>query len=118
VASFTSNLLGSRSTEPTDIEERVTFFYINSKSCAKLRNIAFAMSKIREMYKMMNVSAIKKNVENHKKTMDLDKRSSPDEGFVSGAFKIYVAYAENLKPTLKNGSSNPYLFLLLLNLQY
>ncbi len=30
---------------------------------------------------------------------------------VTGAFKIHVSYAENLKPTLKSGASNPYLIV-------
>ena len=68
------------------------------------------MAKLREMYRMMNVSAITKTVQNHQKTM---KIKSPNQGtmddLVSGAFKIHVSYAENLKPTLKSGSSNPYI---------
>ncbi|KAJ3300949.1 hypothetical protein HDV03_001573 [Kappamyces sp. JEL0829] len=102
VSDFTKNLLGGRGSEPKDIE---------AESCAKLRNIAFAMSKLREMYKMMNVTAITRNVKNHRKSMAVTKPPPVTQDFVTGAFKIHVSYAENLKPTLKNGSSNPYLIV-------
>lgn len=101
VSSFTQNLLGSRNAEPKDIE---------NQSCAKLRNIAFAMSKIRELYKMMNVTAITKTVKLHKDSLANAKNAvnNATEDTITGAFKISVSYANNIKPTNKNGSCNPY----------
>ena len=61
---------------------------------------------------MMNVSAITKTVQNHQKTIKLQSSNADTtEEFISGTFKIHVSYGENLKPTLKSGSSNPYLLV-------
>lgn len=49
---------------------------------------------------MMNVTQTKR-----------DRRPTTASDYVTGAFKIHVSYAENIKPTLKNGSSNPYLIV-------
>ncbi|KAJ2993733.1 hypothetical protein HDV02_002096 [Globomyces sp. JEL0801] len=105
VTSFTQNLLGNKNTEPEDIE---------AESCAKLRNVQFAMSKLREMYKMMNVSAITKTVKNHRKSMAILKsvdKTAASEAKITGAFKFHATYAENVKPINKNGTSNPYLIV-------
>ncbi|KAI8904792.1 hypothetical protein EDD86DRAFT_212795 [Gorgonomyces haynaldii] len=103
-----TNLLGGRNNGPQDIQ---------NQSCVKLRNIQFAMSKLKEMYKMMNVQAISKTVKDHRKSMAILGKKSPAamaadkaEG-ITGAFKVYVSYGENIKPINKNGLSNPYVIV-------
>jgi hypothetical protein len=101
VTALTANLLGSKRDEPQDIK---------NISFAKLRNIAFAIHKLREVYSMMNVSAITKTVRMHRKSMaQLKPQTSADT--ITGAFKVHVAYAENVKPTNKSGLSNPYVIV-------
>lgn len=68
------------------------------------------MTKIKEMYKMMNVNEITKTVQNHQNTVKVKPVSGGNE-LLSGAFKIEVCFAENLKPTLKSGNSNPYVII-------
>ncbi|KAJ3258354.1 hypothetical protein HK103_003642 [Boothiomyces macroporosus] len=99
-----ANLIGNRSSEPKDIER---------ESCAKLRNVGYAMRKLKEMYRTMNVSAITKTVKNHRKSMAILKKTpDPSSGdTVTGAFKVQASYAENIKPLNKNGTSNPYVIV-------
>ncbi|KAI8927542.1 hypothetical protein BC831DRAFT_451831 [Entophlyctis helioformis] len=108
VAAMAQNLLASRTSAPKDIQ---------NESCVKLRNIEYAMTKLREMYRMMNVAAITKTVKDHRKSIMPVARVSPKDGGpdledkLTGAFKIQVAFAENVKPVYKNGLSNPYLVI-------
>jgi C2 domain len=70
------------------------------------------MTKLREMYRMMNVQAIARNVKQHKQRADKgSKTPSLSDDFLTGAFNVHVAYAENIKPTLKTGASNPYVLV-------
>ena len=96
------NLLGGKSAAPQDIE---------NESCIKLKNVGFAMLKLKEMYKMMNVAAITKTVRDHRKSMAIIKSKSATEPEISGTFKVYVSYGENIKPINKNGLSNPYVIV-------
>jgi hypothetical protein len=101
VTALTANLLGNKKDEPQDIQ---------NISFAKLRNIAFAMTKLREVYSMMNVSAITRTVRMHRKSMaQLKPQTTADT--ITGAFKVHVAYAENVKPTHKSGLSSPYVIV-------
>ena len=58
---------------------------------------------------MMNVQAIARNVKKHKQLAE--KKPSVSSDFLTGTFNVHVAYAENIKPTLKTGASNPYLIV-------
>lgn len=80
------------------------------------------MSKLDDMYRMMNVAALTRTIQNHRATMAPPPRNriptqsassnstagQDDTDTVSGAFKIQMLYAENLKPCNKNGLANPY----------
>lgn len=70
------------------------------------------MTKLREMYRMMNVTAITRTVRNHRKSMAVLKKSpvnaTASNDKVHGAFKIHASYAENIKPLNKNGTTNAY----------
>ncbi|KAH9270865.1 hypothetical protein BASA83_007018 [Batrachochytrium salamandrivorans] len=96
---FALNLLGSRVVAPKDIQH---------DSCVKLRNIEYSMSKLRDMYRMMNVAAITKTVSDHRKSMAPTRRGglagvpSPKGQAVAdmsekitGAFKIHASFGEN-----------------------
>jgi hypothetical protein len=82
------------------------------------------MKKLDELDRMMDVSALTREIKNHRATMLPPSRrkqqqygsssssSSPSaamEEKLSGQLKIEVAYSENLKPCNKNGLANPYL---------
>jgi hypothetical protein len=111
-----SNLLQSRqntTTAPTDI---------TNESCVKLCNTEYALSKLDEMHRLMNVASLTRTVQDWRATLAPAKRgnktptspTSPaddDNSTVKGAFKIQLSYAENLKPVTKSGSANPYLVL-------
>ncbi|KAJ8328778.1 hypothetical protein QVD99_004525 [Batrachochytrium dendrobatidis] len=118
---FALNLLGGRSTAPKDIQH---------DSCVKLRNIEYAMSKLRDMYRMMNVAAITKTVSDHRKSMAPTRRGGKNplaaiagagaktptaagdqEELITGAFKIHASFAENIKPINKYGMSSPYIIV-------
>lgn len=66
------------------------------------------MTKLRELYRLMNVSAITKTLQAHRKTLGRDRKNASEEP-ISGTFKVHTSYAENLKPTSKSGVSSPYL---------
>ena len=107
MTSFAQNLLGNRSARPQDID---------LESCVKLRNIEFAMGKLKEMYKMMNVATITKTVKDHRMSMMISSKgksptSSVDSGTITGAFKIHTAFAENIKPVTKAGAASPYVII-------
>lgn len=95
------SLLGRNNT-PKDIEHI---------SCVKLRNIGYAMANLKEMYRLMNGAAISKTIKDHRKSIMVTSRNSSDNEFVSGAFRIFVSHAENIKPLNKNGTSNPYVIV-------
>jgi hypothetical protein len=99
--SLTVNLLGNKKEVSLDIQN-ITF--------ARLRNVAFAMTKIREVYGILNVSTITTTVRLHRKSM-AQLKPQPANDSVAGAFKIHVAYGENIKSTMKTGFSNPYVIL-------
>jgi hypothetical protein len=71
------------------------------------------MTKLRELYRMMNVTAITKTVLNHRSTMAVLNPSSMKQKIemVHGQFKFNVCFAENIKPINKNGLSNAYVVL-------
>ncbi|KAJ3277587.1 hypothetical protein HK104_003178, partial [Borealophlyctis nickersoniae] len=87
---------------------------IGNESCVKLCNIEYAMSKLDDMYRMMNVKALTQTIKNHRATLMPPRRGanasggSDDSNSVSGAFKIQILYGENLKPCNKNGLASPY----------
>jgi hypothetical protein len=62
--------------------------------------MAFASKKLKELYRLMNASALKKK-----------KKTKPSAEGISGAFKVIVEYAENIKAMNKNGLSNPYVVI-------
>lgn len=94
------NLISGKN-EPADIER---------DSCVKLRNIGYAMKAIKEMYKMMNGSAISKTIKRHREQNGVIKKNSQND-LVQGTFGFFVSYAENIKPINKNGLSNPYVIV-------
>ncbi|KAJ3086493.1 hypothetical protein HK100_008683 [Physocladia obscura] len=95
---------------------------IASESCVKLCNIEFALSKLEELTKIMNVAAVTTVTKNYRATIApalkekaaKEKGKSPaaaandDENSVSGGFKIQIMYAENIKPVTNTGLANGY----------
>ncbi|KAJ3216092.1 hypothetical protein HK099_006017 [Clydaea vesicula] len=87
---------------------------ITLNSCVKLCNIQFAMQKLEEMYRTMQVESLTKNVKNYRATMQLPKHRNQassnkvDDDLLSGQIKVQIAYVENVKPCNKNGLANPY----------
>jgi hypothetical protein len=67
------------------------------------------MGQLKGLKNMMNIAHIAKTVLNHRKTMSPTKVVSVDN--VSGHFDITLCFAENVKPTNKNGLSSPYVVL-------
>jgi hypothetical protein len=94
VTAFTQNLLKGKEIEPEDIDEEV---------CTKLRNINFAMTKIKEMYSKMDVQRVLKS--------NRSRKNDDSQSLVSGTFDITVVFGENIKPVNTNGASNPYVIL-------
>jgi C2 domain len=95
------SLLGG-SNAPQDIEHT---------SCVKLRNVGFAMITLKEMYRLMNGAAISKTVKEHRKNTTGKSNDGSDADAATGAFRVFVSYAENIKPINKNGMSNPYVII-------
>ena len=92
---------------------------IASISCIKLCNVEYALVQLDNMSKAMNLPALVKSqtdfrsaalrrmsVYNPKQYQKLTQETK-----LSGQLKIHVAYAENLKPSNKNGLSNPYIII-------
>ncbi|KAJ3282227.1 hypothetical protein HDU79_010089 [Rhizoclosmatium sp. JEL0117] len=108
-----TQLRANKKTAPTDIQ---------SESCVKLCNIEFALSKLEELAKIMNVAALTQATKDYRATIapvlkEKAKKSKganspaaaePDSEAVSGAFKIQVMYAENIKPVTSAGLANSY----------
>ncbi|KAI9318895.1 hypothetical protein DFJ73DRAFT_338207 [Zopfochytrium polystomum] len=89
---------------------------INLESCVKLCNIEYAVSKLDEMDKLMNVASLTQTVRDYRATIAPMKKKAPRTGpravdedeEVHGAFKVQVAYAENVKPVTTAGLANGY----------
>ena len=97
---ITNIITGKSALELEDIEEELF---------VKLHNISFAYDKLSEMYELMNVKKINQTILEHLEFLNERKRNSKiHDNFVSGQFRIQVVCAENLKPTNKNGSSDPF----------
>ncbi|KAI8621915.1 hypothetical protein BC830DRAFT_1163383 [Chytriomyces sp. MP71] len=107
-----TDLLQMRSEKkgPTDIA---------SESCVKLCNIEFALSKLEDLNKIMDVANLQRTVKDYRATIAptlkqkaLDgkdgKGSTAEEERVKGAFSVQVMYAENIKPVTSAGSSSAY----------
>ncbi|KAJ3408968.1 hypothetical protein HDV05_004660 [Chytridiales sp. JEL 0842] len=103
---------------------------ITNESCVKLCNTEYALNKLDEMYSLMNVSSLTRTVQDWRATMAplkspqgsgkiMSSASSPvgvggdgeDVSTVKGAFRIQIAYAENLKPVTKSGSASPFIVI-------
>ncbi|KAJ3414132.1 hypothetical protein HDV05_007076 [Chytridiales sp. JEL 0842] len=89
---------------------------VTNESCVKLCNIEFALSKLDEMYRFMNVASLSRTVKDYRATIGPAKKKKPkqdsnadDEDEVKGSFKIQVSYAENIKPVTSAGLANPYI---------
>lgn len=93
--------------------------FLLTQSCAKLCNIEYAMSKLDEMHKVMQVDSLTQNVKDYRAaTMKMPKtprsRQQPvvdTAEKIFGQLKLQIAYAENLKPVNKNGLANPYVIV-------
>ncbi|KAJ3347766.1 hypothetical protein HDU83_001818, partial [Entophlyctis luteolus] len=88
---------------------------ITNESCVKLCNLEFALVKLDEMHKLMNVATLARAQKDYRQSMALKKNTSKassaldDKDKIKGAFKIEVVYAENVKPVTKSGLANPYM---------
>ncbi|KAJ3022360.1 hypothetical protein HKX48_006394 [Thoreauomyces humboldtii] len=110
LATATASVGKSSQSAPTDIA---------NESCVKLCNIEYAMSKLDDMYRVMNVSELNRVLRRHRTAMAQDNLARPssnprtpeDDTYVKGAFQIHLSYAENLKPCNKNGLANPYIIV-------
>jgi uncharacterized protein (UPF0303 family) len=102
---------GSNSSAPKDITH---------ESCVKLCNIEFALSKLKEMHSLMNVTNLTRTVKDYRATIAPMRKKSPktpnaptslqdEDEEVKGSFKIQVSYAENIKPVTTAGLANPYI---------
>ncbi|RKO83581.1 hypothetical protein BDK51DRAFT_50831, partial [Blyttiomyces helicus] len=103
---WTAGLLGTKAVNgPKDIA---------NESCVKLCNVEYAMSKLDDMYRLMNVAALARVIREHRaetagsSSNHLSPTGSATDDMVTGAFKIQLSYAENLKPCTKTGLANPY----------
>ena len=82
---------------------------IDDELFVKLHNLSFAVEKLYEMYELMNVKKINETMLNHMETVNESKIEDPaTNSKIKGQFKIEVILAENLKPTNKSGSSDPF----------
>ncbi|KAJ3063359.1 hypothetical protein HDU98_000827 [Podochytrium sp. JEL0797] len=99
---------------------------ITLESCVKLCNLEFALTKIDEMHKLMNVTALAGTQKDHRASLATGATGNPtaaittkasfalhDENKIKGAFRIELMYAENVKPVTKSGLANPYMVIRL-----
>ncbi|KAJ3328963.1 hypothetical protein HDU76_008921 [Blyttiomyces sp. JEL0837] len=96
---------------------------ITSESCVKLCNIEYALTRLDDMYRIMNVAVLTlltRTMKDYRATLHPPKKltspTSPDPKHdsdepVKGAFKLQLSYAENIKPVTKAGLANAYLVL-------
>ncbi|RKO97121.1 hypothetical protein CAUPRSCDRAFT_6993 [Caulochytrium protostelioides] len=106
--SWTSYLRTTAAVAPQDI---------GRVSCVKLCNIQYALKRLDDMARLMNVASLTSAVRNHRATMMLTRRPVKDtrkrvlEDTVKGMFRVQIIYAENLKPCTKNGQCNGYVVI-------
>ncbi|RKO92860.1 hypothetical protein BDK51DRAFT_52625 [Blyttiomyces helicus] len=84
---------------------------IPNESCVKLCNIEYAMMKLEDIYRLLHVAGLARVIREHRAGTLGSSRSLPDgaaEDLVTGAFKIQLCYAENIKPCTRTGLANPY----------
>ncbi|KAJ3127793.1 hypothetical protein HK098_005792 [Nowakowskiella sp. JEL0407] len=94
----------SQNSEPKDIQ---------NQTCVKLCNMEYAIVKLEELYKRMNVSSVAQSVREYRRNFSrkgagANKIAWQQEEVVKGGLGVEIAYAEDLKPCSKNGLSNPY----------
>ncbi|KAJ1566389.1 hypothetical protein HK405_010026 [Cladochytrium tenue] len=117
-SSFTS-LLHSRNQSGTGVPVD-----ISRESCVKLCNLEYALGRLDDMYKLMNVSVLTRAMRDYRATLAPARNRSVvterplagvgsdagDEG-MRGAFRFQISYAENLKPVTSAGLANAYVVL-------
>jgi hypothetical protein len=84
---------------------------ITSESCVKLCNIEYAISRLDEMYRAMNVSSLVQSQKDYRASMIPSGPTQEVSHFyekMGAIYKVHVCYGEDLKPCNKNGLSNPY----------
>ncbi|KAI8617093.1 hypothetical protein BC830DRAFT_1115283 [Chytriomyces sp. MP71] len=90
---------------------------INSESCVKLCNIEFALNKLEDLNKIMDVASLQRTVKDYRATIApalkqkaLEKKGGKglDEEDVKGAFSVQIIYAENIKPVNNQGLASSY----------
>ncbi|KAJ3118279.1 hypothetical protein HDU96_002715 [Phlyctochytrium bullatum] len=95
---------------------------ITSESCVKLCNIEFALMKLDDMYRLMNVATLTRAMKDYRATLAPPPQStstsptasqSLDDNTLKGAFKMQLSYAENIKPVTSSGQANAYLVVRL-----
>ncbi|KAJ3203099.1 hypothetical protein HDU67_010392, partial [Dinochytrium kinnereticum] len=95
---------------------------ITNESCVKLCNIEFALMKLDDMYRLMNVATLTRTLKDYRATLALPRRQNPssptsptnsDDRTLKGAFKMQLSYAENIKPVTSAGLANAYLVVRL-----
>ncbi|KAI9009533.1 hypothetical protein BC832DRAFT_590887 [Gaertneriomyces semiglobifer] len=84
---------------------------IANESCVKLCNIEYAMMKLDDIYKEMNIPELTRVLRRYRVAMGSQKENTDEEPNVKGAFKLQISYAENVKPCNKNGLANPYVIV-------
>ncbi|KAJ3065481.1 hypothetical protein HDU98_011149 [Podochytrium sp. JEL0797] len=105
-----NQMRAQQKTGPTDIQ---------SESCVKLCNIEFALSKLEELTKIMNVAALSQTTKDYRATIAPVLKQKADHSAsssttasttdgVAGSFKVQVMYAENIKPVTNTGLANSY----------
>ncbi len=93
VSSF-SQILASKATTPRDVD---------MTTCVKLRNMEFAIDKLEEMYKLMNVSSLNQTSHPSRPCSDMTDT-------IRGAFRVHVVSADNMK-SVKGGLANPFVVI-------
>ncbi|KAJ3234567.1 hypothetical protein HDU78_005744, partial [Chytriomyces hyalinus] len=90
---------------------------IASESCVKLCNIEFALQKLEDLNKIMDVASLQRTVKDYRATIApalkqkaLEKKgvSAIDDEPVKGGFSVQLIYAENIKPVTNTGLANSY----------
>jgi hypothetical protein len=83
---------------------------ITSESCVKLCNIEYAIGRLDEMYRAMNVSSLVQSQKDYRASMIPSNPQDVTHFYekLGAIYKVQICYGEDLKSCNKNGLSNPY----------
>ena len=84
---------------------------ISTEMFVKMHNVQFAVEKLKEMYLLMNVKKINQTLLKHVEEVEELNAVGKKRSTLRGQFKFQVVCAENLRPTNKSGSSDPFVVI-------